>query len=191
MFLQLGLEHITDLRGYDHILFLAALAAPRLHQPRQLFWLVTAFTLGHSLTLALSTYRLVEVSPALVEFIIPCTILITCLLNLRLVYLWQESPMGTRQQFFGFVLVTVFGLVHGLGFSSYLKALLGHTDSIFTELLAFNLGVEVGQVVLVLGFWVIGRIFTRYALLTTRGWNLAISSPACVLALWLMLTRMI
>ena len=84
LYLQLGFHHIADLAGYDHLLFVTALAIPYAPRDwRRLAILVTAFTLGHSITLALATLRLVAVPTAAVEALIPATILVTAVLSWR------------------------------------------------------------------------------------------------------------
>ena len=105
---------------------------------KKILWQVTAFTLGHSITLALATLKLVEVNTTWVEFLIPCTILFSAIFNL----------VKTKKRY-RYWLVAVFGLIHGLGFSNYLQSLLGAESSIFAPLLAFNLGLELGQILVV------------------------------------------
>lgn len=113
-FLRLGFEHISDLKGYDHILFVTALTAIYpLQAWKQLVWLVTAFTLGHSLTLALATLRLLEVPSELIEFLIPVTIVFTCTLNM----LSSREEVITSRLWWRYSGAAFFGLIHGLGFS--------------------------------------------------------------------------
>ncbi len=141
-FVQLGFRHITDLRAMDHILFLLALAA--IYRPRDwksALWVVTAFTVGHSITLALAVSGLVRMPMPLIEFLIPVTIVATCLENI-LVARRERAPWGGlyRPVFAG-----VFGLVHGAGFANYLRDLF--VDHIALPLFGFNVGIEIGQVV--------------------------------------------
>jgi hypothetical protein len=84
LYLNLGLEHITDPLGYDHIIFILAMSANyRLNEWKKLALLVTAFTVGHSISLALAMLRIVPVNASFIEFLIPLSIFITCLLNLN------------------------------------------------------------------------------------------------------------
>ena len=142
-YLQLGFHHITDLRGADHILFLLALAAIyRFRDWRECLWVATAFTIGHSLTLALAVTNVLTISPALIEFLIPITIVATGVENLL-------SGSATRR--YRPVLAGAFGLVHGAGFANYLRSLF--VDQIALPLFGFNVGIELGQIcVLVLTF---------------------------------------
>lgn len=141
-FVQLGFRHITDLRAMDHILFLLALAA--IYRPRDwksALWVVTAFTVGHSITLALAVSGLVRMPMPLIEFLIPVTIVATCLENI-LVARRERAPWGGRYRP---VFAGVFGLVHGAGFANYLRDLF--VDHIALPLFGFNVGIEIGQVV--------------------------------------------
>lgn len=145
LYFGLGKDHIADLSGYDHILFVAALCLGYLFRDwKKILILVTAFTIGHSITLALSALRLISVSTAWIEFLIPVTIVITALLNTR----QSESALKNRMGIV-YLLATFFGLIHGLGFSNYLKSLLGKDSNIVSQLLAFNIGLEVGQIIIV------------------------------------------
>jgi hypothetical protein len=141
-FAQLGVRHILDVEAFDHILFLVALAAIyRLRDARNVLWVVTAFTVGHSITLALAVSGMLELPSALIEFLIPVTIVVTGMENI-IVSDRTRAPWGGRYRP---VFAGVFGLVHGAGFANYLKALF--VDRIAVPLLGFNLGIEAGQLV--------------------------------------------
>ena len=134
IYLRLGFDHITDPRGYDHILFVIALCAVyTIRQWRHVLVLITAFTIGHSITLALATLRLIHYSTALVELLIPITILITAITN----FFFREAKMRVRtapqtsRRWWRYGLALTFGLIHGMGFSNYLRSLLGPVRPIF------------------------------------------------------------
>ncbi len=189
VYLRLGFEHITDVRGYDHILFVAVLTASYLGQWRRLFWLVTAFTVGHSVTLALATLDLLRVSPSLVELLIPITILATSLVNI-----WDREPTEaptdrTRAAFLKYAIAVAFGLVHGMGFSNFLRAALGSEESIFVPLLAFNIGLEFGQLAIVAGLVALAAVFVRWLDLSRRAWVLTVSTICGVSALVMIVQR--
>jgi hypothetical protein len=159
-FAQLGFRHIVDPSAMDHILFLLALAAIyRRHDWRDAMWVVTAFTAGHSITLALAVTGLVTLPSALIEFLIPITILITGIENI-VVRDRRHALWGGRYRP---VFAGVFGLVHGAGFANYLKALF--VDHIALPLLGFNIGIEVGQLVVLvwagLALWLVDRTLER------------------------------
>ncbi|MEL7006676.1 MAG: HupE/UreJ family protein, partial [Bacteroidota bacterium] len=141
LYYSLGLDHILDVNGYDHILFVIALSSLyQLKQWRPVLVMVTSFTLGHSVTLALATLKLITIDSALVEFLIPVTILITSISNL--IAKGGKDKAGINAIYAG-----VFGLIHGMGFSNYLRGLLGEEESILLPLFAFNIGLEVGQII--------------------------------------------
>ena len=140
-FAQLGFRHIVDIEAMDHILFLVALAAIyRFRDARNALWVVTAFTIGHSITLALAVTGTLNLPSALIEFLIPVTIVITGVENI-IVSDRTRAPWGGRYRP---VFAGVFGLVHGAGFANYLKALF--VEHIAAPLFGFNDGIEVGQV---------------------------------------------
>jgi len=140
-FLTLGLRHITDLAAMDHILFLLALAAIyRGRDWRRSLWVISAFTIGHSATLALAVTGAVVLPTALIEFLIPLTIVATCVENL-LVRDRARAWWGGRYRP---VFAGVFGLVHGAGFANYLRGLF--VAPIAVPLFGFNLGIELGQI---------------------------------------------
>lgn len=140
-FIQLGFGHIVNPEAADHILFLLALAA--IYRPRDwrdAMWVVTAFTVGHSITLALAVTNALVLPTDWIEFLIPVTIVATGIENLlvrdRTRTLWSGRY---RPVFSG-----VFGLVHGAGFANYLRGLF--VDRVALPLFGFNLGIELGQV---------------------------------------------
>ncbi len=144
-FAQLGFRHIADVEAMDHILFLIALAAIyRFRDARNALWVVTAFTVGHSITLALAVTGTLDLPSALIEFLIPVTIVITGIENL-IVSDRTRAPWGGRYRP---VFAGVFGLVHGAGFANYLKALF--VEHIAAPLFGFNVGIEAGQIVVLL-----------------------------------------
>lgn len=181
-FYELGLTHILDPNGYDHIVFVIALCA--LYQAedwKSVLVLITSFTVGHSITLALSTLSIISIDSDLVEFLIPVTIFITAIANLFAKT--ENNSVSIRNYIFaGF-----FGLIHGLGFSNYLKSLLGRDESIITQLFAFNIGLEVGQIIIVAAFLAIGFLFVGLFGVSRRDWKMVISSMVAGVALVLIL----
>jgi hypothetical protein len=156
-FIQLGFYHITNLDAKDHILFLLALAAIyRIRDWRDTLWVISAFTIGHSVTLVLAVTGALRLPSPLIEFLIPVTIVATCIENL-LVRDHKVALWGGRYRP---VFAGVFGLVHGAGFAGYLQNLF--MDHIAVPLFGFNVGIELGQIV-VLAFafcalWVLDRV---------------------------------
>lgn len=141
-YIQLGFRHIIDVEAMDHILFLLALAAIyRLRDVRSALWVITAFTIGHSITLALAVTGVVRLPSAIIEFLIPVTIVATGIENLIV----SARQRTARRGWYRAVLAGVFGLVHGAGFANYLSALF--VTRIALPLFGFNVGIELGQVV--------------------------------------------
>lgn len=185
LYFQLGWEHIADIRGYDHILFVAALCLRYLISDwKKVLVLVTAFTIGHSITLALSVLNLVTVSVEWIEFLIPVTIVITAFSNI----FEKNFNFRTRLPLIYFFAL-FFGLIHGLGFSNYLKSLLGKNSNIVGELLAFNLGLEFGQLLIVAAIMIISWIAVRLLNFPRREWLLFASGGIFFLSLLMAIER--
>ena len=184
LYFLLGKDHILDYaNGYDHILFVVALCAIYLTRDwKKILILVTAFTIGHSITLALATLEVISVNAELIEFLIPLTIFITAFGNLfRKEENFLNKPVQTN-----YMLALTFGLIHGMGFSNYLKAILGKDHSIVTQLLAFNLGLEFGQIVIVGIFMVCSFVLVDIISVSRRDWKMVISSAIAGISLILM-----
>ena len=184
LYFGLGMDHILDYaNGYDHIIFVIALCAIYLTREwRQILILVTAFTIGHSITLALSTLRIISVNAELIEFLIPLTIFITAFSNL----FKKENSLSNSKIQMNYLFAGFFGLIHGLGFSSYLRSILGREENILTPLFAFNLGLELGQIIIVALFMAVAFILVDLFGLNRRDWKMVISSAIAGMALVLM-----
>ncbi|GGK88009.1 hypothetical protein GCM10011405_39760 [Rufibacter glacialis] len=154
---------------------------------RRILALVTSFTLGHSVTLALSTLELITFNTSLIEFLIPVTILATCLYNFTQLNIIKRK--GSAVWCWNNVLAVTFGLIHGMGFSNYLKSLLGNGQNIVLELFAFNVGIELGQLLIVLLVLVLHFLLVRGFSVKKRDWVLGISSAAGAIALMLILDQ--
>ena len=155
-YLKLGIEHILDIGGADHVLFLIALTVLySIKEWRQVVILATAFTIGHSITLALSTLDKVSIAPDKIEFLIALTIFLAALFNL--LKFKKEHKMTTR-----YLTALIFGFIHGMGFSNFFKSILAK-DSIILPLFSFNIGVEIAQIIIVLITlvisWIIIEVF--------------------------------
>ena len=141
-FAGLGFRHITDFAALDHLLFLVALAAGyRGTDWRDAAWVVSAFTVGHSVTLAVAVTDMVRLPAAMIEFLIPLTIVATGVENIAV----GNRSAASRARWRRPTLALLFGLVHGAGFANYLRSLFD--GSIAAPLLGFNLGIEAGQLV--------------------------------------------
>lgn len=189
LYFVLGKDHILDYaNGYDHILFVVALCAIfAVRDWKQLLILITAFTVGHSVTLALATLNIISVNAKLIEFLIPLTIFITAVSN---ILRKSEGVTQSRLQL-NYFFASFFGLIHGLGFSNYLRALLGRDTTIFTQLFAFNVGLEFGQIIIVGIFLAVSFIAMDLISVARRDWKIVLSSAIAGIALVLMKDRLI
>jgi hypothetical protein len=172
-FLKEGLFHVLDWNAYDHILFLVALAVVYdFKNWKKLIWLITLFTIGHTLSLILAVYKVVIVDTKWIEFLIPVTIIITAVVNI----LYVKNTTKQLKTNTNLVFALFFGLIHGLGFSGYFKMLIGTTESKFLPLLEFALGVEIAQIIVVLIILILGFIFQTLFRFSKRDYILIISS---------------
>ena len=185
MYTQIGFNHIANLSGMDHILFVAALCIRyQLSDWKKWLILVTAFTIGHSVTLVLSVFNYLDFSTNWIEFLIPVTILITAISNM---FVKQFSFNSKFPVIYFFALF--FGLIHGLGFSFYLKSLLGLQQNIAPALLAFNVGLEIGQILIVMAILVISFIFVMLLKAPRRDFILIVSGGILALSLQMSIER--
>lgn len=172
LYFELGWQHILDWKGYDHILFVVVLCGTySLIEWRKVLILVTAFTIGHSITLALSVLKIITVNTNMIEFLIPVTILVTALSNI--ISGKSKSKGGIQLKY---ILALFFGLIHGMGFSNYLNSLLGKSTNIVAELFAFNIGLELGQVIIVIGILVLSSLIINIFRVKKWDWNFFLSS---------------
>ena len=187
MYFTEGWNHIMSSDALDHQLFILSLAALFLWKDwRRVLVLVTAFTLGHSLTLALSVYDVIRFSIAWVEFLIPITILLTALYDLR--YLNISKIEGRNIQF-NYIIALSFGLVHGMGFANSIRQMLAGDQTIGIPLLSFNIGLEVGQIVLILLILLIAQLLVVNVKLPRKYWILLLSVIPLILSLRMALER--
>ena len=185
MYTQIGFNHIANMSGMDHILFVAALCIRyQLSDWKKWLILVTAFTIGHSVTLVLSVFNYLDFSTNWIEFLIPVTILITAISNM---FVKQFSFNSKFPVIYFFALF--FGLIHGLGFSFYLKSLLGLQQNIAPALLAFNVGLEIGQILIVMAILVISFIFVTLLKAPRRDFILIVSGGILTLSLQMAIER--
>ncbi|MEO0732091.1 MAG: HupE/UreJ family protein [Bacteroidota bacterium] len=179
-YVKLGFQHISDFAGYDHMLFLVALCAIyRIQQWRSILVLVTAFTIGHSVTLLLSALDIFTIPSHIIEFLIPVTILLTALNNVIGINPAEQKAKMKKN----YAMALFFGLIHGMGFSNYFKALLMDASSVALPLLGFNIGLELGQILVVLFIVGIAYVFMELLKVKHRDWNVFISGAAAGVAL--------
>ena len=185
LYFQIGREHIADWQGYDHILFVTALCLRYLLKDwKKVLILVTAFTIGHSITLALSVFNIINIPSAWTEFLIPVTIVITALSNVL-----QPEIEPKRKFPLIYFYALFFGLIHGLGFSGYLKSLLGKEENIVGQLLAFNLGLEAGQLLIVAAVMLLSWLLVSVIKVPRREYTIFVSGGIFGIALIMAIER--
>lgn len=180
VYFEIGYRHILDIRGYDHILFVMVLCAIyRISQWKQIFWIISAFTLGHTVTLLIASFGLLTYNQGFIEIAILASILIIAFSNLfveRKTTIYKDLPNSNI--FFRYGMGFVFGLVHGLGFFSYLNALLSPSQSVLPPLFAFNVGLEVGQLLIVSIIMLAQGLGSSVLHIKAREWNIGLSMLA-------------
>ena len=183
-YLKLGWEHIISLDALDHQLFVLVLVAAYSYSEwRKILILVTAFTIGHSITLALSTLDVIRISSDWVEFLIPLTILITAFDNI----LMRNQPKNLMQ--LNYYLALIFGLIHGMGFANTARMTLAQEQNIFTPLLGFNIGLELGQVVVVTLILLIEFLLIKFFKLKKVHWMVFASFITLLISLKICIER--
>ncbi|KGO89695.1 HupE/UreJ family protein [Flavobacterium suncheonense] len=173
-YFNIGLRHVLDINAYDHVLFLIALVTPYAFKDwKRVLILVSLFTLGHTLSLLLSVYGIVIIKASLIEFLIPITILTTALFHL-----FTAGKSGKNESITFIAMVTLFfGIIHGLGFSNYFKAILpGNASDKLVPLLEFALGIEAAQIIVVFVVLIISYIVQTFFRFSKRDWTLVMSA---------------
>ena len=174
IFIKIGLHHVLDLNGYDHILFLMALTAPYAFKDwKRILILVSIFTIGHTMSLLLSIFDIVVVKANLIEFLIPITILLTAFYNL---FAAGKNSKNNTLTFIGFVTL-FFGVIHGLGFSNYFKTILsGSALDKLVPTVEFSLGIEAAQVCIVVCVLLLSFVCQTLLKFNKRDFTLILSS---------------
>ena len=185
LYIKMGLNHVLDFSAYDHILFLIVLAVVfKTKEWRKVLWLVTFFTIGHSLTLGLSAYGILKVPFDVVEFLIPLTIFITAVVNVL-----HTKEIASTSNSINLLFSGVFGLIHGLGFSNYFRLMIGQEEDKLMPLIEFALGIEIAQIVVVVSILLFGYLLKNVFRVTNRDWIIVTSSIVIGFAIQMMAER--
>ncbi len=185
LYVKIGLNHVLDFSAYDHILFLIVLAVVfSFHQLKKVLWLITLFTLGHSLTLALSAYGVLKIDVTIIEFLIPVTIFITGVVNIL-----NTGKTSATKDNINLIFALFFGLIHGLGFSNYFRMMIGREEDKLMPLIEFALGIELSQVIIVLGILITGTLLQSFFKVSKRDWVLVTSAIVIGFVIPMMIER--
>lgn len=187
-----GIQHILNWNGYDHILYVMALCVLfYINEWKKLLYLITAFTIGHSLTLAVSALNIINIKQNYIEVLIPLTIITTCLVNIKS-RRFETTQQGIRSinYRFNYTLALIFGFVHGMGFSYVLKSMLGREENIVFPLLSFNLGLEIGQLLIVALMLLVSFFLVRFTRIKKSDYICFISSAIFGIAFLLFVQRL-
>src|SRR6187200_3105999 len=184
LYFKLGIEHILTWEALDHILFVTALCLRyRWNDWKKVAILVTAFTIGHSVTLALSALQIINASISWIEFLIPLTIGITALNNI----LQKKNAVASRLPVIYF-LALFFGMIHGMAYASTFLELEGR-DGLNSHLFAFNLGIEAAQLLVVAVVLLISFIFADLLKIPRVAWIKGVSVIILIFSLKMAIER--
>lgn len=170
---QYGINHVLDINAYDHVLFLVVLAVPYLFKDwKRVLWMVTVFTVGHTISLVLASFGKVKVDGNLIEFLIPLSILIVAIYNVF------TAGKTAKNQKIGllFIITLFFGLVHGFGFAREFRMNLDEGDNRVLKLTEFALGIEIAQVIIVFVVLFLSYIFLTVFRFSKRDWMMVVSA---------------
>ena len=185
LWLSTGFSHVCDLSAYDHILFIILISIPySLKDWKELLIRITAFTIGHSITLALGAFRLINISSDLVELLIVVTILFSAILLI----VQREKDKNSDKLNFGLVLF--FGCIHGLGFSQFLKSMFGPDESLLLPLFSFNIGIEIAQLLVLFCIQIFCLFLTSIFRVKTKDLNFFTGSAIFGIAILLFFERL-
>lgn len=190
-----GFQHILDWNGYDHILYVIALCVLfSAKEWKKLLVLITAFTIGHSLTLAMSALDIIVVKQSIIEALIPLTIISTCIINI--VYRHFDSAQldilieNKINYNLNYILALIFGFIHGMGFSYLLKSMLGKEESTVFPLLSFNIGLELGQLIIVVLMLLVSVFLARFTRIKKADMILVVSLLVLLISTLLFIQRL-
>ena len=170
-FLELGLYHILNIDSYDHILFIALISVPFLFKDwKRLLILISIFTTGHTVSLILGVYNVINLNVNLTEWLIPISIFCLALFNI-----FTAGKIFLKQSNLILAIVLFSGLIHGLGFANTFNPLVGSSNTLIA-VLEFAIGIEIGQLVVVIVVLILSFISQNLFRFSKRDWVLVISS---------------
>lgn len=185
LYFQIGWSHLFHLDALDHLIFIASLACLyNLSNWKKVLILITAFTIGHSISLVLSSFNMIRFNSRWIEFLIPLTIIITCIYNLI-----QQNKLTCSNIRLNYIMAICFGFIHGMGFASTIRFMLAKAQTITVPLLSFNMGIEAAQALVVLSMLFIAHLLINYAGMKQKWWILGISVASGLAAVFMCIQR--
>ena len=152
-YLEIGFSHIMDIGAYDHLLFLVSISVVYSFKSwKKLFWIVTFFTIGHSMSLVISSYNIYKPNSEIIEFLIPVTIIISALTNLFFLKSTQKISYLT------ILIALFFGLIHGFGFANFFNQITFNDGVDLVALIGFSFGVETSQILIATSILILNSI---------------------------------
>lgn len=182
---ELGFWHVIDLAGLDHFFFITTLAVPfAFSQSRKLLWWVTLFTLGHTFSLMGNVYAEIIFSPYWIELLIPVTIALSAISLL----FNKGTSIADKTSWFFPILTIIFGIIHGLGFGRYFSLIIPD-GAVGNSLFSFALGVELAQVLIVLGVLVVNIIVINIMKRSRSKWEFLVGAMVLSQAMTMIFER--
>jgi len=177
-YLKIGFSHIMDINAYDHLLFLASISIIYSFKTwKKLFWIVTFFTIGHSMSLVISSYEIYKPNTDIIEFLIPVTIIISALSNIFFL------DTNKKINYFTILIAFSFGLIHGFGFANFFNQISFSDGVDLVALIGFSLGVEVSQILIALSILILNSILFWNSTKFKKNYIRIISCLVCILTI--------
>jgi hypothetical protein len=190
--LLMGWNHIIDFGAYDHILFITVLCALfQLYEWKKVLTIITAFTIGHSVTLALSALDTIFIPTKIVEVLIPATIVITGISNVVSKQQITITKTFDKKVLKNYLIALCFGFIHGMGFANNFKFMLGNSANIVKQLFAFNIGIELGQIFVIIIIMATYYVFIKLFGIKHRDWTIFLSGAGFGVGVVLMITNLL
>lgn len=177
-YLKIGFSHIMDINAYDHLLFLASISIIYSFKTwNKLFWIVTFFTIGHSMSLVISSYEIYKPNTDIIEFLIPVTIIVSALSNIFFL------DTNKKINYFTILVAFSFGLIHGFGFANFFNQISFSDGVDLVALIGFSFGVEVSQILIAISILVLNSILFWNSNKFKKNYIRIISCLVCLLTI--------
>ncbi len=175
-YLEIGYNHILDLSAYDHFLFLVSITIPfSFKYFKKVFWIVTLFTIGHSFSIILSTYNIINPNMSIIEFLIPVTIIFSAISNVF--FLKKDESLDIKTLF----IALFFGIIHGFGFANFFNQISFSDGVDLVALIGFSFGVEAAQIIIAVSILILNSILFLNSYKFKKNYIRLVSVIVCLL----------